>query len=227
MPSEGGTSRAATHFDLQKHRAFIFALTITQIFLTIPRTTAEKESWGSVSVFALQKPKCKLFPWDSLGQLYLQPQFGSICNITAGKPRPQAARKPEGDSLALVCLFVFNKTTSCVGGHLENKHRASCAQCCMPVKSTHAKLEYAPYLPRHLLAVLGSPKWSSSQTSYCILLAACAEAALGQVQTDSGENVGTAATSARKQKWSRRNCKCKLQNVTKMKLQNSSNYFVQ
>lgn len=38
-------------------------LTVTQVFFQmIPRTTAEKESLGSVSVFALQKPKRKLSP---------------------------------------------------------------------------------------------------------------------------------------------------------------------
>jgi len=38
-------------------------LTVTQVcFQMIPRTTAEKESLGSVSVFALQKPKRKLSP---------------------------------------------------------------------------------------------------------------------------------------------------------------------
>lgn len=96
-------------------------------------------------------------PWTAL------PAATIWVNMQHRQARPRAAEKPERDSFALVAVKLQAVCVcTCVCVHTWPGKQAQ-GQLCTVLHacqewSTHAKLEYAPYLPRHLLTVLGSPR---------------------------------------------------------------------
>lgn len=171
MPNEGGTSCAATHFDLQKHTAFIFALTITQILKTFPRTTAEKESWGSVVSLPCRNQSVNFFHETALGNSTCSHNLGQYATSQqASRDHKQQESLKETALLLFVCLF-FNKTTSCVWGasgkqaqgqlctvlHACQEHACKIRICSLssqaPARS--AGLSQVKFLPNKLLHTLG------------------------------------------------------------------------